>query len=264
MAVRSSGVSHAVPCCTTSPIFASRVKVQTLGSTANAACYFVLIALSGERKSAADNWAMGGVNRTVLELRKEYTQVLREHEQAVGSLERGKDKPPRPVCPNFLVTEPTIEGAFKAIGSQAGFLGWFTDEAATFWGGHSISKEKQALGPATEPSRGQPHPRASRGLGQRAPRPGQRGHRGIGKPESSKSEIVENGSSNSPDRILIQVIPHLPQPCKTQPRPRSHPTIAGLRGVVSVLGWCRLMGQEDQAPTAVTAEVANGGSALPD
>lgn len=95
--------------------FASRAKVQTLGSFSNAACFFVLIALSGERKSATDGWAMGGVNRTVLELRAEHAQLLRDYEQAVETIERGGEKPPRPVCPNFLVTEPTVEGAFKAI-----------------------------------------------------------------------------------------------------------------------------------------------------
>ncbi len=125
--------------------FASRAKVQTLGSFANAACFFVLIAVSGERKSATDGWAMGGVNRVVLELRLEHARLMNEYEQTLGTLERGESKPPRPVCPSFLVTEPTIEGAFKAIGSGAGFLGWFTDEASTFWGGHSMSKEKQAL-----------------------------------------------------------------------------------------------------------------------
>ncbi len=124
---------------------ASHAKVQTLGSLANAACYFVLIALSGERKSATDHWAMGGVNRTILDLRREHSQHLKEHEELVATLERGDPKPAKPVCPNFLVTEPTIEGAFKAISSGAGFLGWFTDEAATFWGGHSMSQEKQAL-----------------------------------------------------------------------------------------------------------------------
>lgn len=125
--------------------YGSRAKVQTLGSLANATCFFVLIALSGERKSATDGWTMGGVNRTVLELRQEYAQLLDEHEQMVETIERGEPRPPRPECPNFLVTESTIEGAFKAIASKAGFLAWFTDEAATFWGGHSMSKEKQAL-----------------------------------------------------------------------------------------------------------------------
>ncbi|CUH39041.1 hypothetical protein JSE7799_01760 [Jannaschia seosinensis] len=130
----------------TSLTFASRAKVQTLGSSfSNAASFFVLIALSGERKSATDGWAMGGVTQTVLELREEYTQQIQEHEHAVASLDRGEEKPPRPSCPNFLVTEPTIEGAFKAISSGAGFLGWVSDEAATFFGGHSMSKEKMAL-----------------------------------------------------------------------------------------------------------------------
>ena len=125
--------------------YASRVKVQTLSSTANAACFFVLVALSGERKSATDGWAMGGVNRTVLELRQEHAQLAKEHEEIARTSERGEAKPPRPVCPNFLVTEPTIEGAFKAISSGAGFLGWFSDEAATFFGGHSMSQDKLAL-----------------------------------------------------------------------------------------------------------------------
>ena len=125
--------------------FGSRVQVETLGSPANAACYFVLVALSGERKSATDRWTMGGVNRTVLELRHEYNQLIKEHEETIKTLERDEVKPRRPVCPNFLVTEPTIEGAFKAISSGAGFLGWFSDEAATFFGGHSMSSDKMAL-----------------------------------------------------------------------------------------------------------------------
>jgi hypothetical protein len=125
--------------------FASRTKVETLGSPANAACFFVLIALSGERKSAADKLAMEGVIRTVLEIRAEHQRALLEHEELVSGLERGAERPSEPVCPNFLATEPTIEGAFKAISSGAGFLGWFTDEAASFWGGHSMSKDKQSL-----------------------------------------------------------------------------------------------------------------------
>ncbi|WP_185803374.1 DUF3987 domain-containing protein [Pontivivens nitratireducens] len=124
---------------------AGRAKVQTLGSPSNAACYFVLVALSGERKSATDKWAMGGVNRTVLELREEHAMRLKEHKEQLAALERGEPKPQEPVCPNFVVTEPTIEGAFKAISSGAGFLGWFTDEAATFFGGHSMSQDKLAL-----------------------------------------------------------------------------------------------------------------------
>lgn len=125
---------------------ASHAKVRTLGtSLVNATCYFVLVALSGERKSATDKWAMGGVNRTVLKIREEHAERLNEHKEHVASPERSAEKPQAPVCPNFLVTEPTIEGAFKAISSGAGFLGWFSDEAAMFFGGHSMSKEKQAL-----------------------------------------------------------------------------------------------------------------------
>ncbi|MCR9150289.1 MAG: YfjI family protein [Rhodobacteraceae bacterium] len=125
--------------------FAGRTKVETLGSSKNAASFFVLIAASGERKSAADELAMEGVNRTVMEMRTEHERALAAHEAIVASLERGSERPSPPVYPNFLVTEPTVEGAFKAIESGAGFLGWFTDEATAFWGGHSMSKEKLAL-----------------------------------------------------------------------------------------------------------------------
>lgn len=125
--------------------FGSRTKVQTLGSLANTACYFVLIALSGERKSAADKLAMGGINDAVLELREEHAQAIERYQQEIAGLSRDDKRPSKPVCPSFLVTEPTIEGAFKAIASGAGFLGWCTDEAAAFWGGHSMSKDKQAL-----------------------------------------------------------------------------------------------------------------------
>lgn len=77
--------------------FASRTQVQTLGSTANAACFFVLAALSGERKSATDRLAMGGVNRTVLELRQEHAQQLKEHEEIIGSDGPKGGRPPVPV-----------------------------------------------------------------------------------------------------------------------------------------------------------------------
>lgn len=126
----------------TSLTFASRATVETLCSKANAACFFILVALSGERKSAADGLAMGGVNRTVLELREEHRRAVMAHDQ-LSADEKKQEK--KPVCQNFIMTEPTIAGAFKAIASGAGFLGWFTDEAASFWGGRSMSKEQQTL-----------------------------------------------------------------------------------------------------------------------
>ena len=124
--------------------FASRAKVQTLGSLANAVAYFLCIALSGERKSAADRIAMGGVDKVIMQIREEHETAMAEYEVKVSDISRGEEKPVRPRCPNFLVTEPTIEGAFKAISSGVGFLGWLTDEAAAFFGGHSMSKDQRA------------------------------------------------------------------------------------------------------------------------
>lgn len=123
---------------------ASRAKVQTLGSPSNATAAFVTIALSGERKSAADKIARVGIDRVVMRLREEHDAKFAEYKSALAGAGRGEDRPEAPVCPSFLVTEPTVEGAFKAIATGTGFLGWFTDEAASFWGGHSMSKDQRA------------------------------------------------------------------------------------------------------------------------
>ncbi|WP_421907496.1 DUF3987 domain-containing protein [Mameliella sp.] len=122
----------------------SRAKVDTLGSPATATVACVTIALSGERKSAADKIAKTGVDRVIMRLRKEHEIAMARHKSEIASAGRGEEKPSAPVCPSFLVTEPTIEGAFKTIASGCGFLGWFTDEAASFWGGHSMSKDQRA------------------------------------------------------------------------------------------------------------------------
>jgi len=121
----------------------SRAKVQTLGSPSTATAAFVTIALSGERKSAADKLAKTGIDRVIMRLRKEHEVAMARHKAELASIGRGEEKPTAPVCPSFLVTEPTVEGAFKAISSGCGFLGWFTDEAASFWGGHSMSKDQR-------------------------------------------------------------------------------------------------------------------------
>ncbi len=123
---------------------ASRVKVQTLGSPANATAAFVTIALSGERKSAADRIARTGIDRVVMRLREEHKIAMANHKTALSGIGRGEERPQEPVCPGFLVTEPTVEGAFKAIATGCGFLGWFTDEAGSFWGGYSMSKDQRA------------------------------------------------------------------------------------------------------------------------
>lgn len=125
-------------------VVGSRATVQTLGSEAYATAAFISIALSGERKSAADKIAMAGIDRVVMRLREEHQVALARYKSDLAGVGRGEEKPIAPICPSFLVTEPTIEGAFKAITSGCGFLGWFTDEAASFWGGHSMSKDQRA------------------------------------------------------------------------------------------------------------------------
>jgi hypothetical protein len=115
-----------------------------LGSPANATAAFVTIAPSGERKSAADKIPRTGLDRVVMRLREEHKIATANHKAALSGLGRGDERPEAPVCPSFPVTEATIEGAFKTIATRCAFLGWFTDEAAAFWGGHSMSKDQSA------------------------------------------------------------------------------------------------------------------------
>jgi hypothetical protein len=122
----------------------SRAKVETLGSPSNATAAFLMIALSGERKSAVDKIARAGIDRVVKRLRKDHEVAMARHKSELAGLGRGEEKPIAPVCPSFIVTEATIEGAFKTIASGCGFLGWYSDEAASFWGGHSMSKDQRA------------------------------------------------------------------------------------------------------------------------
>ncbi len=122
----------------------SRTKVDTLGSPSNATAAFLTIALSGERKSAVDKIARTGIDRVVKCLRKDHEVAMARHKSELADLGRGEEKPIAPVCPSFIVTEATIEGAFKTIASGCGFLGWYSDEAASFWGGHSMSKDQRA------------------------------------------------------------------------------------------------------------------------
>lgn len=97
-----------------------------------------------ERKSAVDKIARTGIDRVVKELRKDHEVAMARHKSELADLGRGAAKPIAPVCPSFIVTEATIEGAFKTIASGCGFLGWYSDEAASFWGGHSMSKDQRA------------------------------------------------------------------------------------------------------------------------
>ncbi|MEE4208970.1 MAG: DUF3987 domain-containing protein, partial [Parvularcula sp.] len=76
-------------------------------------------------------------------LRAEYETAVAQYRSELATLGRGEERPPAPVCPSFLVIEPTVEGAFKALETGCGFLGWTTDEGAAFLGGYSMSKEQR-------------------------------------------------------------------------------------------------------------------------
>lgn len=122
----------------------------------------ITVAESGERKSAIDSIALSAHverEREQLEVaevdQRSYEAKQAAYEAAVARAKRAKGgvsdielairtcgPAPLPPTSGFLIVrEPTIEAVQKIYLSGAPSLGLFTDEGATFFGGHSMSKE---------------------------------------------------------------------------------------------------------------------------
>lgn len=120
---------------------------------------------SGDRKSATDIQALRPVRMREKTLRDEYTQAYDrwkveyaawaaqkrkiENESKIG-LDQRREKlgeigpePERPLHPTLTFDDITIDGLTKNLASAHGSFGVFTDEGATFTGGHSMSDENR-------------------------------------------------------------------------------------------------------------------------
>jgi hypothetical protein len=135
--------------------------------------YFLTLGESGERKSAADAWALQGVRhhqRTLMQQfdidRDSYELAAQVYDAAAKRILADKklsttakqakldemDKPVSPVMPLFIVSEPSTEAIQRQLIIGLPSIGLVNDEGGQFLGGYAMSAEKR-LGTLTTLSR---------------------------------------------------------------------------------------------------------------
>jgi hypothetical protein len=125
---------------------------------------FITVALSGERKTAADKVALSPHMKRQQDLQRQYATEIAEHEIAQSAWKKVRDdvlnnkkyatptakqqailelgpEPQGPVNAILMVSEPTSEGLTKALEYGWPSVGLFSDEAGQFLGGHAMNKD---------------------------------------------------------------------------------------------------------------------------
>ena len=149
----------------------AHADVSISGSLEPLSLWHVTIGASGERKSAADKWAL----REHVEFERErttiYRQQLADHEMDMSawkaaernaSGKKGSDAeairsalyalgaaPEPPLLPWLLLSEPTMEGLHKAYQHGRPGIGLFNDDAGDFLGGHAMNKDNRTKSAAS-------------------------------------------------------------------------------------------------------------------
>ncbi|MBK7953727.1 MAG: DUF3987 domain-containing protein [Candidatus Accumulibacter sp.] len=128
--------------------------------------FFLTLGESGERKSAADGWALAGVRARQRILMQQFVVNRETYEAAAkriladkklsGEAKQAKlgelDKPKAPVMPLFIVSEPSTEAIHRQLIVGMPAIGLVNDEGGQFLGGYAMSAEKR-LGTLTTLSR---------------------------------------------------------------------------------------------------------------
>src|SRR5215831_1140520 len=129
--------------------------------------FFATVAVTGERKTAADGEAIWPIRKREEVLRDQYGPARQEYENAKEAwdcarnhaMKTGKGNaaaikaalaqlgppPNEPLLPFLAVTEPTIEGLVKVFAKGWPSLGVFSDEGGMFIGGHAMKEEGRLL-----------------------------------------------------------------------------------------------------------------------
>lgn len=125
--------------------------------------WHVTVAESGERKSAADQWALRAHRDHERDAADEYRQAQAAFEIAAGAhraaMRKAESKadaaaireamadagtaPEPPLSPLLLLSEPTLEGLQKLYQAGRPSLGLFNDDAGDFLGGHAMSRDNR-------------------------------------------------------------------------------------------------------------------------
>jgi hypothetical protein len=127
--------------------------------------FLVTVAASGERKSAADRFAIEPIKTREGELHDKHEQEQRVYRDAQAVYDKARDviikgpkidqsdaamklaalKPPpaAPLVPVLTAPDPTLEGLHKLFAIGEPSMGLFSDEGGTFIGGYGMSDESR-------------------------------------------------------------------------------------------------------------------------
>lgn len=143
----------------------AHADVQNGGRRHPLSLWFLSVAESGERKSAVDKWAMGGVREVEHEWCRDYKAAKQSHDAELEEWTARRDaakrkeakgqglaatlreigaSPEPPLQPTLVLADFTAEGLAKLLIAGRPSLGAFTDEAAVVFGGHGMSRETVA------------------------------------------------------------------------------------------------------------------------
>jgi hypothetical protein len=144
----------------------SHADVSIFGNVEPLSLWHVTIGASGERKSAADHWALAAHKEFEREQAEAWRLAMVTHDMDMSvwkSAERiasqsnkkgGAEairsallalgaQPEAPLLPWLLLSEPTMEGLHKAYQCGRPGIGLFNDDAGDFLGGHAMSKDNR-------------------------------------------------------------------------------------------------------------------------
>jgi hypothetical protein len=129
--------------------------------------FFITIAETGERKTAADSEALWPVRKREKALREAYDEELPSYENQKVAWEKARDvamkkangdrgaiksaldvigpAPKAPLVPMLTCPEPTYEGLSRLFVVSEPSVGVFSSEGGQFIGGHGLSEDKKLL-----------------------------------------------------------------------------------------------------------------------
>jgi hypothetical protein len=150
----------------------SHADVSISGSVEPLSLWHVSIGASGERKSAADHWALSAHVEVEREQAEAWRLAMAAHEiemsawkaaERIASQSNKKGgaesirkalqdlgaPPEAPLLPWLLLSEPTMEGLHKAYQYGRPGIGLFNDDAGDFLGGHAMNRDNRTKSAAS-------------------------------------------------------------------------------------------------------------------
>lgn len=126
-------------------------------------CFFLSIGLSGERKSSIDSLCLQPHRQHEAYLNSRYQRRMQHFNNKMIAYDAKKKEimkntnpsdlakallkagapPEKPILPNIIIDDPTIEALLKYIAEQQPSVGLFSDEGGRILGGHGMSQENK-------------------------------------------------------------------------------------------------------------------------